>query len=99
MRPKYQLLLCQSVPSLLLLLILLCLYKYASSGNTGPLESVVGRSVESVGYTTCDGNISQAAYDGLQALYLSTAGQSWEWNEHLPKYTIWTFPVHLSVPC
>jgi Leucine-rich repeat (LRR) protein len=54
---------------------------------------------ESVGVSTCFGDISQSAYEGLQALYTSMAGEYWKWDSFLTTSTVWTFPSNLSAPC
>jgi Leucine-rich repeat (LRR) protein len=47
----------------------------------------------------CSGNISVAAYNALQDLYVSTAGENWLWSPKLPSSTVWHFPSDRSAPC
>jgi Leucine-rich repeat (LRR) protein len=61
---------------------------------------VVGTLVRRVaGQAACEGFISAAEYDALEALYNSTNGDYWTWNQDIPVSTIWTFPSTLYAPC
>ncbi len=56
----------------------------------------------------CSGNISVSEYQGLESLFVSTQGVSWNWDLSLPTTTQWNFPkpstsgsgiTNLDAPC
>jgi Leucine-rich repeat (LRR) protein len=51
------------------------------------------------GVSECVGSISNEEYSGLQALYVSTGGENWNWKTTDPTSTQWYFPSSTSTPC
>jgi hypothetical protein len=68
----------------------LMLFTGGHAGHSGR-----SRHVQPLG---CSGNISQASYNGLKALYDSTDGDNWHWNT-TDGATKWVFPSGLDAPC